>query len=283
MADSFREAMELLAKETRELREIIGPPVVPPPVPPAPPTPADRGRAITTVAVSVAGAAVAVVAAMALAGIPVPGTSTAPASTPQAIASRRLDITALMRVDPPALAAAPVARPGPRAVAATLPPTVREPSAPVASAPTRPPAPAPNPVAAPPTVTTAAPAAAPATAPATTGTVAPSVRAEILENHDRWFAAYAASDQARLAQLEADGFRMLDMRPPADRVTRGGAVERSLEGIDVEISGDALVLSARMTERPPDGTSVVSALSEVWTPSGTGWRLLGIVIRPAAP
>ncbi|MGE0446960.1 MAG: hypothetical protein AB7P99_17165, partial [Vicinamibacterales bacterium] len=61
MADSFREAMELLAKETRELREIIGPPVVPPPVPPAPPTPADRGRAITTVAVSVAGAAVAVV------------------------------------------------------------------------------------------------------------------------------------------------------------------------------------------------------------------------------
>lgn len=280
MADSFREAMELLAKETRELREIIGPPVVPPPVRPAPPTPADRGRAITTVAVSVAGAAVVVVAVAALAGIPMPGTTPAADSTSSILESRRVDVAALMRVDPPALAAAPVntriappvntdiAPPVARPVTAAQPSPVRQAAPPVAVVPDPAPSPAP-PVA--------------AATPATTGTVAPSVRAEILENHGRWFAAYVASDQPRLAQLEADGFRMLDMRAPADRVTRSGAVERSLDSIAVEISGNALVLSARMTERPPDGTSVVSSLSEVWTPSGTGWRLLGIVIRPAGP
>jgi hypothetical protein len=165
----------------------------------------------------------------------------------------------------------PAAAPGPPAADPTTAVTpLRAPiAAPVAAAPI----PAPDPPA------PAVPAAAPS------AVVAPSVRAQIVEHHDRWFAAFGAGDAARLAELEADGFRMLDMRPPADRVSRSGAMERSVERVTIDISGDALVLAGRLVERVADGSDVrtiVSNISEVWTASGTDWRLLGIVIRPAA-
>src|SRR5687768_10558639 len=49
LAESFRESMELLAKETRELRVIAGPPVADTPRTPRAPMPPAGGRTITTV------------------------------------------------------------------------------------------------------------------------------------------------------------------------------------------------------------------------------------------
>jgi hypothetical protein len=286
LAESFREAMESLSRETRELRDIVGPPVVEAAVP-LTRTAADRGRTVTAVAIWVAAAAALVIGTIGVADIWFQADSQPVAATPTPLISRHVAAGGLMGVVPPR-----IANGVPYIV---WEPQAREPRAPTsAAAPSGPPAadrttvvmPVPAPIAAP-----VAPAPIPApdppapAAPAPSAVVAPSVRAQIVEHHDRWFAAFGAGDAARLAELEADGFRMLDMRPPADRVSRSGAMERSVERVTIDISGDALVLAGRLVERVADGSdvrTVVSTISEVWTASGTDWRLLGIVIRPAA-
>jgi hypothetical protein len=220
-----------------------------------------------------AGGAVVVLVAMALAEF-WPGGRPVPAQQPPPIpASSALDIRWLARAVPPAAPTSPprvvefargVSAP-PRVPAAPVP----APVSPVVPAAVEAPAAAANPVA-------AAPAAA----------IAPSIRAELIDAHERWFTAYARGDAARLAELEADGFRLIDSRPPAERVSRTAGVARTFERLSVDVSGDAMVLAGRMTERiaapAADSRTVLSEISEVWTPSGAGWRLLGLIIRPAS-
>jgi ketosteroid isomerase-like protein len=101
----------------------------------------------------------------------------------------------------------------------------------------------------------------------------------------RWLAAYTRGDRGAVADLTAPAFELLDERPVSTRVAANQQAERSLSDATVSVSGDGAVLSARMTERIPEGDPSTSDrtayISQVWIRQSGSWRLLGVRIRSA--
>jgi hypothetical protein len=163
---------------------------------------------------------------------------------------------------------------------------------PVSTVGTRPaPAVAPAPVAAAASATDAGTAAraAPPSAPdaaAPASTTAPPVaagsgiqsgaRTDLVQAGQLWLDAYHRRDRAGMAELGAEGLKVSDERSVAERFQWSqGGVRRELDQVELELTGDTAVMTARMTERAEgvSSSTLVSRVSQVWIRRTGRWQL----------
>ena len=130
----------------------------------------------------------------------------------------------------------------------------------------------------------AAPPGAPTGFAAEPAAIAASVRSELLQVDRRWFDAFYAGDTKTITEINSATFRLADVRRVDQRPGPGSFPPvRRLDGVRVDVEGEALVLLARMTEQitSPISAVYVSDIVEIWLSTDGRWRLLGLRIRPA--
>jgi ketosteroid isomerase-like protein len=176
-------------------------------------------------------------------------------------------------------------------------------SAPVPAVATTAPAPAVEPVAAIPTTAAARPepqalsvppvtrpaetlrAATPAASAPDAVAAAPSGggRADLIAAGQQWLDAYQRRDRDGMASSGTEDMTMSDERSVTERfpVWQVG-VRRDLDQLELELSGDTALLTARMNERSADGTPTsaqhVSRVSQIWVRRNGRWRLADVRI-----
>jgi len=188
---------------------------------------------------------------------PVPAVATtAPAPAVEPVAA--IPTTAAARPEPQALSVPPVTRPAETLRAAT----------PAASAPGASPVPAPP-----------APTAPDAVAAAPSG----GGRADLIAAGQQWLDAYQRRDRDGMASSGTEDMTISDERSVTERfpVWQVG-VRRDLDQLELELSGDTALLTARMNERSADGTPTsaqhVSRVSQIWVRRNGRWRLADVRI-----
>jgi hypothetical protein len=158
------------------------------------------------------------------------------------------------------------------------------PSAPeTAAATTRPPAPAP---AAQPT--TAAAAGTPRTTPPPPAEAAPASlrdgvsgnRPDLVQAAQQWLDAYQRRDRDTMNTMGTENVTVSDERSVTERFPAWqGGVQRNLDEVALELTGDVAVFTARMTERADAaGGQHVSRVSQFWQRRGGRWFVTNVRI-----
>jgi ketosteroid isomerase-like protein len=188
----------------------------------------------------------------------------------------------------PALATAPAGAAVVEPVAAT--PPVAAPAQPVAPTPTLAAAPrgpdtsrsnAPVPGALNPGSPT--PAAPPAPEPSAASTLAGGGRADLIAAGQQWLDAYQRRDRDAMSSSGTENMTISDERSVTERFPAWQAgVRRDLDQLELELSGDTALLTARMVERNGDNSASsaqhVSRVSQIWVRRAGRWRLADVRI-----
>jgi hypothetical protein len=157
--------------------------------------------------------------------------------------------------------------------------TARTPSVETTAATSRPPVPAP--AVQPPGSTPASPArppAADAPAPARDG-IAGS-RPDLVQAAQQWLDAYQRRDREAMSAMATDNVTVSDERSVTERFPAWqGSVQRNLDEVALELTGDVAVFTARMTEHADAGAGQhVSRVSQFWQRRGTRWYVTNVRI-----
>lgn len=130
----------------------------------------------------------------------------------------------------------------------------------------------------------ASPLAATASAPARPGAEATlsGGRPDLLGAGQQWLEAYQRRDREGMGIAAAENINITDERSVAERFpATQTSVRRDLDQVELELTGDTALLTARMTERG-DGaaaaTPYVSRISQIWVRRGGQWRLADVRI-----
>ncbi len=130
----------------------------------------------------------------------------------------------------------------------------------------------------------AGPGASPATAPPPTPGAADSSastgngRADLVAAGQQWLDAYQRRDTDAMATAGTENTSVSDERSVTERFPAWQVgVRRELDEVQLQLTGDTALLTARMTERSGDGTTTsaqhVSRVSQIWERRNGRWRL----------
>jgi ketosteroid isomerase-like protein len=125
---------------------------------------------------------------------------------------------------------------------------------------------------------TAAPAAADTAAPARDG-IAGS-RPDLVQAAQQWLDAYQRRDRESMNAMATENVTVSDERSVTERFPAWqGGVQRSMDEVALELTGDVAVFTARMTEHADAGAGQhVSRVSQFWQRRGTRWYVTNVRI-----
>jgi ketosteroid isomerase-like protein len=146
--------------------------------------------------------------------------------------------------------------------------TARTPSVETTAATSRPPVPAPA---------VQPPGSTPAS-PARDG-IAGS-RPDLVQAAQQWLDAYQRRDREAMSAMATDNVTVSDERSVTERFPAWqGSVQRNLDEVALELTGDVAVFTARMTEHADAGAGQhVSRVSQFWQRRGTRWYVTNVRI-----
>jgi ketosteroid isomerase-like protein len=125
---------------------------------------------------------------------------------------------------------------------------------------------------------------APVPAPETTAAApAGGGRADLIAAGQQWLDAYQRRDREAMGQSGTENMTVSDERSVTERFPAWQVgVRRDLDQLELELSGDTALLTARMTERNGDGATAaaqhVSRVSQIWVRRNGRWRLADVRI-----
>jgi hypothetical protein len=125
---------------------------------------------------------------------------------------------------------------------------------------------------------TAAPAAAD-TAASTRDGIAGS-RPDLVQAAQQWLDAYQRRDRESMNAMATENVTVSDERSVTERFPAWqGGVQRSMDEVALELTGDVAVFTARMTEHADAGAGQhVSRVSQFWQRRGTRWYVTNVRI-----
>jgi hypothetical protein len=168
----------------------------------------------------------------------------------------------------PAVATMPTARTGAAPAAASAP--IVQADAPLA--PARPDARPQPPSAAAATAAAPAPPEPPPTAEVS------GARPDLVQAGQQWLSAYQRRDREAMAVTGTDNITVSDERSVTERFPAWQSnVRRDLDQVELELTGDTALLTARMTEHA-EGGEHVSRVSQIWLRRNGRWRLADVRI-----
>jgi ketosteroid isomerase-like protein len=99
----------------------------------------------------------------------------------------------------------------------------------------------------------------------------------------QWLDAYQRRDRDGMSSSGTENMTISDERTVTERFPAWQAgVRRDLDQLELELSGDTALLTARMTERSGDASTTsaqhVSRVSQIWIRRGGRWRLADVRI-----
>jgi len=130
------------------------------------------------------------------------------------------------------------------------------------------------------------PAAAPRTPAAAGDTPAPvrdgvaGGRPDLVQGAQQWLDAYQRRDREAMGTMAADNVTVSDERSVTERFPAWqSGVQRNLDEVALELTGDVAVFTARMTEHADAGAGQhVSRVSQFWQRRGTRWYVTNVRI-----
>ena len=126
----------------------------------------------------------------------------------------------------------------------------------------------------------AAAAAATDTAP-TPGEGVSGARPDLVQAGQQWLAAYQRRDRDAMASTSTENISVSDERSVTERFPAWQSnVRRDLDQVELELTGDTALLTARMTEHADGGGGGehVSRVSQIWMRRNGRWRLADVRI-----
>jgi ketosteroid isomerase-like protein len=152
----------------------------------------------------------------------------------------------------------------------------RAPSAETTGAPPR--APAPVPASQPPAAAGRSATAAADGAPAVRDGVAGG-RPDLVQAAQQWLDAYQRRDRDAMSAMATDNVTVSDERSVTERFPAWqGGVQRNLDEVALELTGDVAVFTARMTEHADAGGQHISRVSQFWQRRGARWYVTNVRI-----
>jgi hypothetical protein len=128
----------------------------------------------------------------------------------------------------------------------------------------------------------AAPGAAPATAPRAAEATLSGGRPDLLGAGQQWLDAYQRRDREAMSVAAAENINITDERSVAERFPAAvNSVRRDLDQVELELTGDTALLTARMTERGDASAAAapyISRISQIWVRRSGQWRLADVRI-----
>ena len=131
-----------------------------------------------------------------------------------------------------------------------------------------------------PAVATAPPSPAPS-AESTGLDSGPNGRPDLVRAGQRWLDAYQRRDQNAMAASGTENITVSDERSVTERFPAWqGSVRRDLDQVELELTGDTALLTARMVERTDGAQSGqhISRVSQIWVRRTGRWRLADVRI-----
>jgi ketosteroid isomerase-like protein len=128
---------------------------------------------------------------------------------------------------------------------------------------------------------TTAATASPQAAPAAADTAAASgSRPDLVQAAQQWLDAYQRRDREAMTAMGTENVTVSDERSVTERFPAWqGGVQRNLDEVALELTGDVAVFTARMTERADAaGAQHVSRVSQFWQRRGTRWYVTNVRI-----
>lgn len=130
-----------------------------------------------------------------------------------------------------------------------------------------------------PTPTTAAGQAPPDTAAALTS----GNRADLVAAGQQWLDAYQRRDRDGMASAGTESTSIADERSVSERFPAWQqGVRRELDQVELELTGDTALLTARMVERageaPAGSAQHVSRVSQIWVRRNGRWQIADVRI-----
>jgi hypothetical protein len=131
----------------------------------------------------------------------------------------------------------------------------------------------------------AQPAAASASSPAPVEPAAAATpegvggaRPDLVQAGQQWLAAYQRRDRDAMAVTGTDNITVSDERSVTERFPAWQSnIRRDLDQVELELTGDTALLTARMTEHAESGEHV-SRVSQIWLRRNGRWRLADVRI-----
>ena len=116
-------------------------------------------------------------------------------------------------------------------------------------------------------------AAAPDAAAAASGN-----RPDLVQAAQQWLDAYQRRDREAMTAMGTENVTVSDERSVTERFPAWqGGVQRNLDEVALELTGDVAVFTARMTERAEaGGAQHVSRVSQFWQRRGTRWYVTNV-------
>ena len=108
-------------------------------------------------------------------------------------------------------------------------------------------------------------------------------RADLIAAGQQWLDAYQRRDRDAMASSGTEDMTISDERSVTERFPAWQVgVRRDLDQLELELSGDTALLTARMSERSGDGAATsaqhVSRVSQIWVRRNGRWRLADVRI-----
>ena len=172
----------------------------------------------------------------------------------------------------------------PRAVPDAAPTSSRAVEPPRPASPGVPTPSAPAAAAAPPAAAGANPASAPGSTPAAAdASPTGNGRADLVTAGQQWLDAYQRRDRDAMSTAGTENMSVSDERSVTERFPAWQVgVRRDLDQVELELTGDTALLTARMTERSGEGGTTsaqhVSRVSQIWVRRSGRWRVADVRI-----
>jgi hypothetical protein len=107
-------------------------------------------------------------------------------------------------------------------------------------------------------------------------------RPDLVGAGQRWLDAYQRRDREAMSIAAADNINITDERSVAERFPAAvNSVRRDLDQVELELTGDTALLTARMTERGDTSAAAapyISRISQIWVRRSGQWRLADVRI-----
>jgi ketosteroid isomerase-like protein len=137
-----------------------------------------------------------------------------------------------------------------------------------------------------PVPTTARPAGAEPTASTAAARNAPAVpdgvsggRPDLVQAAQQWLDAYQRRDRDSMNAMATENVTVSDERSVTERFPAWqGGVQRNLDEVALELTGDVAVFTARMTEHADAGSEHVSRVSQFWQRRSGRWFVTNVRI-----
>ena len=108
-------------------------------------------------------------------------------------------------------------------------------------------------------------------------------RADLVSAGQQWLDAYQRRDRDGMAAAGIDNVTISDERTLTERFPAWQTgIRRDLDQVELELTGDTALLTARMTERNGDSNTSaaqhVSRVSQIWVRRNGRWRVADVRI-----